>query len=214
MAIKGIILENSYAVVDNLNINKKDKIFSFDFIIYKDDSKKDILLRSNYNIIATHITYSTSLVYPSIEELKSTLKLTDEIIKRDNLNINNNELQENSDVNNFSIVVVINPNNSEEDGVYKIKYSKLIEVDKENNEIISYPISLEKIDKYICIYLTPKNTYYLYKDNKFNYFNGLNSDLFFDNNILKKIVTDTNMLGIGYQILKIVDSVYNNYENV
>jgi hypothetical protein len=208
MAIKGIILENSYAVVDDLNINKKDKMFSFNFIIYKDETKKDVLLRNHYLINSKYTTYSTSLIYSSMNKLREALELTEDKLK----DIKIRDTQE--IVENPPMYVIINPDNPEEDGIYNISYSKVIEIDTDNKEINKYPILFEKNNRYSCIYSIPNKKYYIYENNKFDEFNGLNTDLFFDTYILKQVATDTNMIGIGYSILKMIDPFYGGYENV
>lgn len=50
MALKGVMIPNSYAVVDNVNYSKQKKRLLFDLVVYTDSSKKQVLTTLPYQL--------------------------------------------------------------------------------------------------------------------------------------------------------------------
>ena len=205
MAIKGIILKNSYAVVDNLNINKRDKSFSFDFIIYKDESKKDILLRSNYYITANNKCMLPSITYSSFKEYEEKIiSLLKEVKDLPFQEISNNK--------DYNKIIINGQEDHSKDGIYIVNSNVHNEVNLDNEIEIKNNFSYTKDTTYEYYYLN--QSYYILIDNQFVLNNGLNTDHFFETKVLKQVGDNYSSISIAYTILKLIDDIYNTYENV
>ena len=209
MAIKGILLPESYAVVDNVSIQKKEKNFSFDFIVYSDVTKSRIITKNTYNI-NTSIVCDTSLseylsfqIYENIMQklmLDNYENLKDEIAKE----LSNPSRSDTMIIRNFTM--------PENDGVYKVTLNthNVIDGDVINSKDIylyeKLPINNNRY------YLN--NEYYELTDKGFIKSSGVNTEHYFNNKILFELGNSGNALGIAYSLLKEIDTFYNEYENV
>lgn len=211
MAIKGIILENSYAVVDNVSLSKENKSFNFDFIVYKDITKKDIILKNNYNITPSHIcTYPANVVTKFEQYEVNFLNFIANQLKDTPLDITEVDTEQKI-TTNPQIIILNNPSDSESHGFYEVDVS-VHNVIKDNivesKDVFSYR------KKSNLHYYFSDNNYYRLTDNGFVIDSGHLTDHFFQNNITLLLSHNENILGIAYSVLKKIDTFYADYENV
>jgi len=203
MAILHISKPNTYSIVDDVSISKRYKNISFSLITYENESKEVELNRKQYIVNGSIVCQEVYNYFEDHVEVENTFN---ETIKSFSKFIENyaqggisfieDLLEKESLTNKF--LAILNYQNYL--GVFRfiIKY--------ENDQLI---FNYEKDKSHTYYYCVSNNTYYCYTNN-LNTFsvdinNGINTDHYFNKNILPYFKEDKNIIEICYKLLKIID---------
>jgi hypothetical protein len=205
MAVLNIIQKNSYSIVDNIIINKEYKNLYFDLVTYEDNSKSKILDSKSYNINANTVCKE---VYLHILELNEADQLIEKLKKniKDIITFIKENNEESYDLNstdpNQQIYAILQYLNYY--GAYKVNIHN-ISIENPDDVVIDY----EEDKSFSSYYSTLQKNYYYYSEDKKEFKVdskvGINTDHFFNNNILPAIRVETDILKMCYSLAKVID---------
>ena len=199
MAILHIQKENTYSIIDNVVINKNYKTIFFELLIYEDESKEVELNKKQYTMNASMPCKEIFSLYKSNDEIEDTFnKIKNKYLE---------ELQEsNTEISslpflNEDIPIIID--NMGVYGAYNLKF-----VHDETDDTIKFYYTEDRSNRYY--YYRHEDKYFKYTDDMNNLFidtnKGINSEHYFDNNVLSYFKEQKNIIEVCYKILKIIDA--------
>lgn len=199
MAILHIQKENTYSVIDNVVINKNYKTIFFELLIYEDETKEVELNRKQYTVNANIPCKEVFSLYENKDEVENTFN-----------NVKNKYIEElkdnDSDINNFPLLnqeIPIIINFMGVYGAYNIKF-----VYDESDKDIKFYYTEDRSNRYY--YYKYENKYFKYTDDMNNLLidknKGINSEHYFNNNVLSYFKEQKNIIEVCYKLLKIIDA--------
>jgi hypothetical protein len=199
MAILHIQKENSYSIIDNVVINKNYKTIFFELLIYEEESKKVELNKKQYTINASMPCKEIFSLYKSNDEIEDTFgKIKNKYLE--DLQESNTEISSLPFLNQDIPIII---NNMGVYGAYNLKF-----VYDKNENTLKFYYTEERSNRYY--YYRYEDKYFKYTDDMNNLFidtnKGINSEHFFDNNVISYFKEQKNIIEVCYKLLKIIDA--------